>query len=452
MPTAGASRTLVVLALLLAVAAAGLSACSLLGEDAPTPPSAASAPPDVVAGLRAALEERATAVRDRDARGFLAGLVAGDRGLRRAQRTYFDNLTQLPLGVFEYALDPADVVRDGEDYEVVVELRTQLSGFDVRAVASRDRMRLRLGGAGRYVVATATDPVWQAAHGVSPQPWDRGPVVVRIVPGVLGVFDGDSVDRADALLDDVRRGITDVSAAVPFDWSRSVVVYALSDAEFLASIPDLPGGDPRTLDGVAFPVPARAGRPALASTRFALHPRLLSHTGAGRSRLIRHELTHVALGRRDDHVPVWLSEGLAEYVSVRPLPPERRGISQSAVDAARAGFTDLPGDADFNDADARVHYGESWWACEYVATSLGEPSLWSLLGRLDDPDLDAADRNRVLQGWIGLGTRQLARRAGRLLLRTFEPPAASSPDRRQQGQGGALRDGGARAVAVPSGV
>ncbi len=71
-------------------------------------------------------------------------------------------------------------------------------------------------------------------------------------------------------------------------------------------------------------------------------------------------------------MPVWLSEGLAEYVSVRPLPPERRGISQTAVDAARAGFTDLPADQDFNDADSRAHYGESWWACEYVAASYGE--------------------------------------------------------------------------------
>jgi hypothetical protein len=170
-------------------------------------------------------------------------------------------------------------------------------------------------------------------------------------------------------------------------------------------------------------VAAEPGRAALASTRFVLHPRLLSHGGEGRARLIRHELTHVALGRRDDHVPVWLSEGLAEYVSVRPLPPERRGISQSAVDAARAGFTDLPGDDDFNDADSRAHYGESWWACEYVARTDGEPTLWSLLDELDDPDLDPAARNDALRGWIGLGTRQLARRAGRLLLLTFDPVA-----------------------------
>jgi hypothetical protein len=291
-------------------------------------------------------------------------------------------------------------------------------------VVSEDLVRFTSAGSpGGYAVAAAGDPAWEAEHDVPLQPWDTGPIVVRQVPGVLGVFDESSVVHADALLADVQQGITDVSGVVPLDWSRSVVVYALSDASYLASIPDLPGGDPGTLDGVAFPVPARAGKPALASTRFVLHPRLLSHRGVGRARLIRHELTHVAIGRRDDHAPVWLSEGLAEYVSVRSLPPEQRGISQTAVDAARAGFDDLPTDAAFNGADSRVHYGEAWWVCEYVAASYGDPTLWSLLDQLDDPALDAAGQSAVLRAWIGLTGRQLARRAGRLLLHTFEPTA-----------------------------
>jgi hypothetical protein len=420
MPTVRSS-TCLVLALLL-----GLTGCSVFSDDDPDPdPDAtASAPPDVQAGLRAALDQRAQAVLAHDAHGFLSGLAPGDPALRRQQRTYLDNLAQLPLGVFDYTLDPATIVRDGEDYRAVVELRTELTGFDARPVVSQDRFRFASAGSpGEYAVAAAADPAWEAEHDVRPQPWDTGPVVVRQVPGVLGVFDARSVRHADQLLEDVQQGITDVSGVVPLDWSRAVVVYALSDASYLASIPDLPGSDPGTLDGVAFPVPAQPGRPALASTRFVLHPRLLSHGGVGRARLIRHELTHVAIGRRDDHAPVWLSEGLAEYVSVRPLPPEQRGISRSAVDAARIGFTDLPPDAAFNGADSQVHYGEAWWACEYVAANYGEPTLWSLLDQLEDPGLDAAGRSAVLRAWIGLTGPQLARRAGRLLLHTFEPTA-----------------------------
>ena len=422
MPTAlSSARLLLVLALLM-----GLAGCSVLSdEDAGEPAAVATtAPPDVLAGLTAALDLRAEAVRAGDAHGFLAGLAPGDRALRRQQRTYFANLAQLPLSTFDYDVEPAEIVREGDDYLAVVELRTELVGYDRRPVVSRDRFRFAPAGpAGQYVVAAVADPAWEAEHDVRPQPWDTGPIAVRQLPGVLGIFDEGSVDAADALLSDVQQGITDVSGVVPLDWSRSVVVYALSDPSYLASIPDLPGGDPRTLDGVAFPVPVEPGRSALASTRFALHPRLLTHAGTGRARLIRHELTHVAVGRHDDHAPVWLSEGLAEYVSVRSLPPEQRGISQSAVDAARAGFTDLPADGEFNDADSRVHYGESWWACEYVAASFGEATLWSLLDQLDDPDLDAAGRSEVLRAWIGLTGPQLARRAGRMLLLTFDPSA-----------------------------
>jgi hypothetical protein len=424
MQTTTSSR-LIVLATLLGLTATGLTGCSLLGDDDSPPAAAATAPPDVLAGLDGALDRRSQAVRDHDTRGFLAGLAPGDRALRRQQRTYFDNLDQLPLGTFDYEVEPSAVVRKGDDYEAVVDLRTELGGFDERPVVSRDLMRFTSAGSpGQYVIAAASDPAWAEEHDVRPQPWDFGPILVRTVPGVLGIFDQGSIGFSERLLSDVRQGITDVSAVVPFEWSRSVVVYALSDPSYLASIPDLPGGDPRTLDGVAVPVVAEPGKSALASTRFVLHPRLLSHGGQGRARLIRHELTHVALGRRDDDVPVWLSEGLAEYVSVRPLPPERRGVSQTAVDAARAGFTDLPGDADFN-ADSRVHYGESWWACEYVAANFGEATLWSLLDQLDDADLDAAGRNDVLRAWIGLGTRQLAQRAGKLLLLTFDPAAAA---------------------------
>jgi hypothetical protein len=419
MPTARSSTALVVALLL------GLTGCSVFSDDDadPGPSASPSAPADVQAGLRAALDQRAAAVLAHDGRGFLGGLAAGDRALRREQRTYFDNLVQLPLGVFDYTLDPSAIVRDGDDYQAVVELRTELTGFDDRPVVSRDRFRFTSAGSGQYAVAAARDPAWEAEHDARPQPWDTGAVVVRQLPGVLGIFDARSVVHADRLLADVQQGITDVAGVIPLDWTRAVVVYALSDPSYLASIPDLPGGDPGTLDGVAFPVPAQQGKPALASTRFVLHPRLLSHAGLGRQRLIRHELTHVALGRRDDHAPVWLSEGLAEYVSVRPLPPEQRGISQSAIDAARTGFTDLPTDAAFNDSDSRVHYGEAWWACEYVAASYGEATLWSLLDQLDDPDLDAAGQSAVLRTWIGLTSRQLARRAGRMLLLTFEPAA-----------------------------
>ncbi|MGH8826520.1 MAG: MMPL family transporter [Jiangellaceae bacterium] len=159
------------------------------------------------------------------------------------------------------------------------------------------------------------------------------------------IFDPRSVDAADEILSTVEEGIGNVSEELPLSWSRRVVVYALSDIRVLAGLDDLPGGDPERLDGVAFPVRASPGSRELAGHRFMLHPRMIDRDGAARDRLIRHELTHVAIARRDDHVPTWLSEGIAEYISVQAIAPQERMISR---EAAESGIRRLPRDGQFN--------------------------------------------------------------------------------------------------------
>lgn len=423
--------------------------CSLLSDDPDDPddtggpaPSASpsgvtitDAPPDVMAGIGAALDRRADAVRRGDERAFLSGLArggAGDPGLLDQQRTYLANLRQLPLAVFDYEADPAGLVRDGDDYWVVVELALQLDGFDTAPVVSRDRFRFTPAGRpGRFRLASVTDLQWEVDNEVRPEPWDDGKVEVVREAGVLGIFDSGSVRAAPRLLRSVERGIADVAGVVPSSWSRSVVVYALSNTAALATLPGLPGGDPTGVDAVAFPVLSATGPDGgtePAGTRVALHPRMLDQRGRARDRLVRHELTHVAIGEADDGAPVWLSEGLAEYVSVQPLPPERRSLSQAAVAAAREGVTEMPPDDSFNDAGtpgrASANYGIAWFACEYLAASYGEVALWQLLEALDEPD---ADPDRVMVDLLGINVRTLARKAGKLILATYEPPPDPEP-------------------------
>jgi hypothetical protein len=414
--------------------------CSLVSADPDEPagstpsPSGVTitdAPPDALAGIESALDRRADAVRRGDERAFLAGLTRGDQGdpgLRDQQRTYFANLRQLPLAAFDYTVDPTGLVREGEDYWVAVDLALQLEGFDTAPVVSRDRFRFTPGDQpGRFRLASVTDLRWQVDHEVRPQPWDDGEVVVSRRGNVLGVFDSGSIRAATKLLAAVERGIADVAGVVPTSWSQTVVVYALSNTAFLATLPGLPGGDPTSVDGVTFPVfasPDGEGSDAdLAGTRFVLHPRMLDEPGRARNRLVRHELTHVALGEADDRAPVWLSEGLAEYVSVQPLPPERRTISEAALDAARAGVTEMPPDDSFNDAGtpgrASANYGIAWFACEYLAASYGEVALWQVLDALNAED---ADPDQVLLALLGLNVRTLARKAGKLILTTYDAP------------------------------
>ncbi len=379
---------------------AGLAGCT--GDDEP----AAAPPHDVVRAIGRALDSRARVVRRADDAAFTR-LVAGDAAFRDRQRAWFGNLTGLPVGRLRYRLDPGSLVRDGDTYWVTADEVLQLEGYDAAPVTSETRFRFRPAAhhPGRYLLT--------AVESHDPQPWDLGPVQVQQASGVLGVFDAGSAAAAPALMSSVESAIASVSAEVPYDWSRSVVLYALSDPAFLEALRDVPGDDPDDLDAVAFPV----GR----STRFALNPRMLARPGRERDRLIRHELTHVAIGTRDDDAPVWLSEGLAEYVSVRPLAPQDRRIPEAAVLAAEDGVDELPDDASFNDDDSEAHYGLSWWAVEYVADAFGPDAPWQLLDAMAHP---GADPDQVLRDLLGTSTHRLAEQADRMILALYESPAA----------------------------
>jgi hypothetical protein len=420
-------RAALVAALVLVVAG-----CSLVpgDDDADRPAPAAptyTAPPDLVAGIEQTLQRRATAVLDGDPDAFDRG-VAGSEEFRASERTWFGNLRQLPVGELSYVVDPMAMVREGDDYWVVVEEHLLLGGYDAVPVVTRDRYRFREHARkpGRMLLTSVTDADWEAENGVHPQPWDLGPIQVRNGAGVLGIFDDASLPAAPKLVASAERGIEAVAAVVPYEWSRSVVVYALADPSYLRSIEDVPGGDPDVLDGVAFPVPAAPGDPTPAATRFALNPRMLDRAGPARDRLVRHELTHVALGTRDDAVPVWLCEGLAEYVSVQPMRPAARRVSERAVRAAEQGFEDLPDDASFNGADTDTNYALAWFACEYLARSFDPTVPWTLLDLLGATDTDPG---RVLHDQLGLWPGVLARRAGELIVAEYgEPPVETTPE------------------------
>ena len=396
------SHHLLAAALATALATVALTGCAGSGGEDPGP-SPAAAPPDVVHALDRALDARAHVVRRADP-GAFSRLVGGGRAFRDRQQTWFGNLTQLPVAQLSYRADPGSLVREGDAYRVTVTESLQLAGYDAAPVTREARYRFapatRHPGRFRLTGVAESDP----------QPWDTGPVEVREGDGMLGVFDAGSVDQAPELISSVEDGIATVSAEVPYDWPGTVVVYALSDAAFLDGLEDVPGDDPGDLDAVAFP----AGK----GTRFVINPRVVDRPGPERDRLVRHELTHVAVGTRDDEAPVWLSEGLAEYVSVRPLAPEDRRIPEAAVAAAETGVDDLPDDATFNDEDSEAHYGLAWWAVEYVADAYGDDAPWRLLDAMAAP---GAEPDGVLRHQLGTSTHELARQADRLIVSLYEP-------------------------------
>jgi hypothetical protein len=377
---------------------------------------------EVAPALARTLAHRAAAVRSADQAAFLAGVARAEPGFVADQTAYLANLEQLPLGRFGYSLEPTSVVRSGRGYWATVGVTMQLDGYDTRPVVAPDRYLFTPQGKGRYAVASVTDRAWEADHDVDPQPWDLGPISVHTGSRVLGIFDAGSDASAVAVVAEVEQGISAVAAEIPYEWNDGVVLYALDDPTFLSGLDNVPGSDPLGLDAVSFEVMAGPDARKVSSTRVVLNPDVISGAGPGRDRLIRHELTHVALGSRADQVPTWLSEGLAEYVSVRPLAPEDRAISGAALAAAEAGLSSLPTDRDFGGPDAEAGYGVSWWACEYLASAFTEAILWSLLDAMPEGPPDD-----VLEDLVGMDEAELAGRAGDLMLDTYRPEPEPRP-------------------------
>jgi hypothetical protein len=394
--------------------------CSLpFDEDPPSHPLAKPADPQVE--FRALLRDRARAIRRGDRAAFLRGVDEARPKLVARQRRYFANLQELPLQRFEYAVPDGGLTTlpDGR-VQSVVQLQVQLDRYDRVPVLTPWLYTFRQRDDGRWVLSGVRDREFETNNDIEPQPWDLLRIEVEQGDGVLGIFDRDSVDAADEILRTVEEGIDSVVEEVPLRWSRRVVVYALSDIRVLAGLDDLPGGDPERLDGVAFPVRAAPGSRELAGHRFMLHPRMIYRDDAARDRLIRHELTHVALARRDDRVPTWLSEGIAEYVSVQLIPPEERMISRDAVRAADRGIGDLPRDRDFNGPHSGANYGISWYACAYIADTFGEETLWRVFDAMRAGNgTTEREQDAVLRAQIGMDSRELARLAGQRIRDTF---------------------------------
>jgi hypothetical protein len=407
------------LLLLLVLVASGLVGCSLPFGDDDRPPvePAVSAP---TTDLQALLDRRARAIRAGNLTAFLEDVDPARPGFRARQERYFLNLRELPLGSFGYSLDEGVITLPDGRVHGVVELRMRLQRYDALPVRTAALFTFRHLPGGAWVLSEDRNRKFERDNDIEPQPWDLMRIQVKEGDGVLGVFDEKSIDAAYQIINEIEDGIRVIKQEVPVSWSGRVVVYALSDLRVLSSLDDLPGGDPDRLDGVAFPIRASPESPRLAAIRFMLHPRMIYRNDESRSRLVRHELTHVAIGRRDDRVPTWLSEGLAEYVSVQPIVPYERMISREALDAAQAGPDSLPLDNEFNGPRSGANYGLAWYACEYIADAFGEPALWRLFDAMRAHGGTPENKqDAVLERLFGLDGDALAGLAAHKIVNTF---------------------------------
>jgi len=365
------------------------------------------------------LNQRARAIREHDLGLFLRRVNHQDRALMARQRRYFRNLVQLPLARFGYKVtsEQWDGVKRapgwGDDVHIPqVRLTMQLRDFDAVPVERTVGFVFSFKNGRATLVADRTATGRQLFRG-NPAPWDLTTISVSEEPGVLGIFDRRTTDSAAQVMAAVRDGIDQLDRALPFSWTGRVVVYSVEDPRVLASFRDVPGGAIDHLGAMTFPTYAEDENSQVASTRMLLMP---SSVRAGQpflGRITRHELSHVAIGVRDDGSPTWVSEGIAEYLGAREVPVRDRIIPTAALQRAQTVDATMPASKDFNDSDQEWHYALSWMACDYIAQTFGEPRLWELMDAMHNggEGTTDAEQDRVLEQVLGFDSHELGRRA-----------------------------------------
>jgi hypothetical protein len=366
------------------------------------------------------MTERARAVLQRRPQLFLRHVDHGDKALMARQRQYYLNLVQLPLSVFRYQVRPAQwqgqrlLPRWGRDVRIPqVTLSVQLAGYDAVPV------QRTVGFAFAFVKGRATIVSDRTAGGTplflgTPAPWDLTAITVRRSSSVLGIFDSATAPTGDTLVQEVREGMSELDKHLPFTWSGHVIVYSVSSSDVLRTFTDVPGGSIEHLGALTFPTYATPeGRGKVASTRMLVMPGSVRAGEPFLGRIVRHELSHVAIGSRDDGAPTWVSEGIAEYLGAVELPQRKRIIATEALARAQGADEGMPTSKDFNDSDQEWHYALSWMAVDYIASTYGEGRMWELMDAMHNggsgtPD---ADQDRVLEQVLGFDGQELARRA-----------------------------------------
>ncbi|MBC6465366.1 hypothetical protein HKK74_07655 [Actinomadura alba] len=365
-----------------------------VAQDHPPPadPAAGTAPfgsaarPDPQA-VGAVLAGRARAVRDHDRQGFLATVAWAPPAFQADQARLFANLVTLPLSGWRQELGTAEPVVTGIGGSTLrIIVRYRLRGFDRTEVAHTQYLAFGHRAATGWVITGDG-----AAHGLSDHPeiWDAGRLTV--VRGRRSLVIGDQPVGARGA--EPKRTLRDIArrldAAVPVvtgivgpRWDRRAVALVPTDR---TQAEELVGGgqDLSRIAALATASQYDEGR-AAGGDRIVISPATFARlTPQGRRVVLTHELTHIATGgARDGRTPMWLIEGLADYVGYKNTRFSVRSAARELRNEVIRGHLPdaLPGRADFDGSSSRLpqSYAEAWLACRMVADRYGEAALMRL--------------------------------------------------------------------------
>jgi hypothetical protein len=379
--------------------------------------------PSTVAAI---LERRSRAVLTHDRTAFLATVDPAAEAFRTRQATLFDNLAKVPLEGWRESLADTRAAATADDgWTARLTLTYRLRGFDADDLAFTEYLTFERRGDTGWVVAGDG-----STRGLrdDPQIWDGGDLTVirgrhSLVLGEGSAGGGDAAGmtaetRTAELRDIAHRldtGVGSVSRVIGDRWPRRVVALAPAteqEAEELA-------GDVRNLGDIAAlaTVSGGAGEAARGADRVVISPTAFGRlNGLGRRVVLTHELVHVAMGgARDGRTPMWLIEGLADYVGYKKTGVSTRAAGRELAALLASGYAPAspPDRSAFSGSGERLSaaYEEAWLACRMIAERYGEARLVRLYRTAEAEQGAAGDpraEDRALRTVLGVGSGEFA--------------------------------------------
>ena len=328
------------------------------------------------------LSARAAAVKARNKRAWMATVDLPGSSFGGRQSGVFDNLMKLPLGQFSYgtpqlapALADARAQRVGPKAWVATVFGTySLAGYD-RGPRSFEATFTLVQRPGGWRIADDTDGAGAL------QMWDLPGL--RVLRGTFAMVIGNAPEARmrdyEAIADSaVRR----VKGTWGTDWNAHVVLLTPSTTEEFADL--LLRSVDEGLDQVAAITQGEIDPGQRAQgDRVVINPKAFNALQRnGRRVVITHELTHVATRSSTTRpVPIWLSEGMADYVGYSGLDLPRARVASELLTQVRRGKGPkaLPAVADFDPARTKIapSYSASWLAVSRLVDLYGQARVVS---------------------------------------------------------------------------
>jgi len=365
--------------------------------------------------VRDLLAQRSKAVTSGDRAQFLATVDPSDAAFYAKQSTLVDRLDALKFADWSYELAgdgpgfSPDRARVLPDRSVIVRVRLTYRLVGTTTSTDREQYLTIVPRGDDWLVASDTDG---SASGLDTQRdlWDLGPVRTLRGDSSLIVADrrGATVAEMQKLADEADLAVHDVDEVWTGKWSRQPLVLMPRSQADMATIIDSDGAGLAQIAAVttgAFEAGLSRG------DRIVINPASWKTLDAlGRRVVLTHEMTHVATRSSSvQSVPIWLSEGFADYVAYRATPVPTAIVASDVFRKVRAGKAPdhLPDSADFDAArgDIASSYESAWLACRMISEQYGEKKLVKLYSALSDS---------AGPGWpdetvdvLGVGRRQL---------------------------------------------